>query len=679
WQCRSQIMASLRRYNHAIRTVPKSTVVLLSICLFILSASAQEKPSDPLLRWMDQIAQQHLAKRETTIAAIRTVADAERRKESVRAKLLDLIGGLPNQRGPLNARVTGRITNASYTLEKVIFESLPKFFVTANLYRPNEPGRYPAVLMSAGHTTLGKTENHRMSANLAAKGFVVLAYDPAGLGERFQAFDKRVGRTIAGCCANEHLQAGAQSFLIGQSVARYFIWDAMRALDYLLSRPDVDAARVGAAGCSGGGCLTTYIAALDPRVKAAAPACFINSLRLLFAGPYPDSEMSLPGFIEAGLDHADFLELVAPKPWLILATEGDYFTPPGARLVYEETRRWYRLYDAEDNVRFFVAPGPHGTPVEARETMYAWMIRWLKDGKGDAREQTVPLYPDHELQVTASGHVEDEPGSRKLYQLILEEFRARRQPRGVPELVAELRRLKIPAEARAPVVTTVDKTTARITLDTESGLQIAGVLHVPQTTGRKPALLLLRDRSSATLASAAAASGNVVLELEPRDSQGAYDNRPFLGNWLTNTRANSIGRNLAAMRAHDVLRGVDLLASRYDVDAARIRAAARDVKGIWLLLATAVDTRIGKIWLDRTAHSLSAAMEGPLNTNLFDAMIPGFLLHWDLDDLVRAMGKRSVLWTDPTNWMGQIQGLGARFQYRFSGETDDRFLAELVR
>ena len=179
---------------------------------------------------MNRIAQQQLGKREAAIAQIRTTAEADRRRQFVRSKLMEIIGGLPDYRGPLNARITGTLTNPDYTLEKVIFESLPHYYVTANLYRPNQPGRFPAVLMSAGHTTLGKTENHKMAANLAAKGFVALAYDPVGLGERMQAYDRRVGGGIAGCCANEHLQAGAQSLLIGQSVARYFIWDAMRAL-----------------------------------------------------------------------------------------------------------------------------------------------------------------------------------------------------------------------------------------------------------------------------------------------------------------------------------------------------------------------------------------------------------------------------------------------------------------
>jgi hypothetical protein len=141
------------------------------------------------------------------------------------------------------------------------------------------------------------------------------------------------------------------------------------------------------------------------------------------------------------------------------------------------------------------------------------------------------------------------------------------------------------------------------------------------------------------------------------------------------------------MRAHDILRGVDVLAARSDVEAASIRGIARGVKGIWLLLAAAVDPRLGKIWLDRTPYSLRAALESSMSANLFDAVIPGFALHWDLDDLVKAMGNRPVLWTDPTNWMDHIVAVGPRFRYRYilgditdsNSAQDDEYTRELLK
>ena len=117
-------------------------------------------------------------------------------------------------------------------------------------------------------------------------------------------------------------------------------------------------------------------------------------------------------------------------------------------------------------------------------------------------------------------------------------------------------------------------------------------------------------------------------------------------------------RKPAGLRAHDILRGVDLLCARNDVDPGSIRAAGQGVKGIWLLLAAAADPRIQKVWLDKTPYSLSEALQNTLNTNLYDAVIPGFALHWDLEDLVKLMGDRPVMWTDPTNWMGRVVSAG---------------------
>jgi dienelactone hydrolase len=677
------------------------TTLLCAASLIPCSFFAQEAIHDPLLKWMNQIAQRQLQARQRAIDQIHTVADADRRKQEVRAKLLELLGGLPNYHGPLNAKITGQIKSDDYTIEKVLFQSLPNFYVTADLYRPNKPGRYPAILYQSGHTQEGKPEPQRAAANLALRGFVVLAPDPIGQGEREQTYDPHISGALAGWSVPEHIQSGAESILIGESAARFFIWDAKRGIDYLVSRPDVDPTRLGAAGCSGGGALTTFIGAMDPRLKAVVPACYPNSYQLLFAGPDPDTEMSFPNFLARGLDVADFVEVTAPTPWLIQETEEDYFTPAGARMVYEEARHWYSIYGAEDKIGFFVGPGPHGTPLVSREAVYQWMIRWLKDGQGDFHEQPVHLYNNFELLVTPTGHVDDIPGSRKVYQLILDDFHAKEHPGTMPELQAELRRLEIPTDGGSPEMAVLDESNTaefyrlHIKFAVESGVEIEGSLYVPASPeGRKPAVLMVEDSgpyfqaaTTESLASRIARKGRVVLTLAPRDSPGENTHAPFVGNWITNSRANQIGLNLPAMRAHDILRGIDLLAARSDVDAASIHASARGVKGIWLLLAAAADPRIGKVWLDRTPYSLRAALQNTLNMNLFDAVIPGFALHWDLDDLTKAMGARPVMWTDPANWMNRIVSLHGPYEYRYIlGDTtdladaqDDAYLEEFLK
>jgi len=662
---------------------------------FLACASAQTPEPDPFLHWLDEIAQKQLDQREKTIAAIRTVADADKRRKLVREKMLQILGGLPDYTGPLNARITGRLERGSYTIEKVIFESLPGFYVTGNLYKPKQPGRYPAVLVPAGHTQEGKPEPQILASNLAMKGFVAFAYDPIGQGEREQTYLRELGRPLSGGGGNEHIESGVRSLLIGEGVARYFIFDAKRAVDYLITRSDVDADRLAVAGCSGGGAIAAYVGAFDPRMKAAATACYINSFHSLFPGPTADPEMSFSAFLTNGLDVADFLEIAVPLPWLLLNTTEDYFTPAGARPVVEEAQRWYGLYGARDKIQHFVANGPHGTPVESREAIYAWMIRWLKDGKGDAREQPVTLYTNHELQVTTSGHVDDEPRSRKLNQIILDRFRSSREPRSASDLLAKLQRLEIPSASPPPTVRIAaesdgkDYRTQQIQFESEPGVQVFANLYIPPGAGRKPAVVMLQEKrlpvplhvqrspSTAALAEAMARAGQVVLELEPRDSAAQNEGRPFLGNWVTNERADLVGRNLPAMRAHDILRAVDLLRARSDVGV--IRGYARGVKGFWLLLAAAVDPRITKVWLDRTPASYQSAFEGLLSLNLFDAMIPGFALHWDFSDLVKAMGTRPVLWTDPTNWMDERVYPGPAFRYRYVGEPDRAYIDEFLR
>src|SRR6476646_1843144 len=161
-----------------------------AILIFLLGSNLAAE--DRFLDWMNQIAQQQLDKREAAVKAVQSVDQAEARKREVRAKILELIGGLPDYNGPLNARVTGRLERPGYVIEKVIFESLPQYFVTANLYRPRAAGRYPGVLMPLGHYSQGKVAEERIAANLALKGFVALAYDPLGQGERQQAYDRRM-------------------------------------------------------------------------------------------------------------------------------------------------------------------------------------------------------------------------------------------------------------------------------------------------------------------------------------------------------------------------------------------------------------------------------------------------------------------------------------------------------
>jgi hypothetical protein len=140
-----------------------------------------------------------------------------------------------------------------------------------------------------------------------------------------------------------------------------------------------------------------------------------------------------------------------------------------------------------------------------------------------------------------------------------------------------------------------------------------------------------------------------------------------------------LGYNLPGLRAYDIRRSAELLASQAGVAPGSIRAAAHGEAGIWLLLSAASDARFQKIWLDKTPYSLRAALDRPLNRNLYTAVIPGFCLKWDLDHLRQAMNGRQVLWSDPTDWLGIVVPLKGDYRYRTFEEGNAPLLGELLR
>lgn len=600
---------------------------------------------DPLLQWMDKIAQAQLDLRAAAVAKIHNRQEAEDRKNEVRAALLHIIGGLPDRRSPLNARVTATLNADGYRIENVHFQSFPSYYVTANLYVPDSPGKHPAILHPMGHWEEGKAAAQLTAANLARKGFVVLAYDPHGQGERLQAYDIRLGRSVVGQGTEQHLQDGARSILLGETFARYRIWDGIRALDYLVTRPEVDPDRIGCTGCSGGGTLTVYLSALDDRIKVAAPACYVNTFRYLFSGPTGDSEQSFPGFLFSGLDLPDWIELAAPKPYLMLSTREDFFPLEGARRAFEEAQRFWGFYGADDKVKWAVGPGPHGIPLELREAIYGWMIRHLMNGQGSPKEEPVKLFPDHLLWVTNAGHVNADLGSLDLVEILKHHPRT---PSSVDNLRAEIRRISAEPAPAFPLKTQ---------------------FLAPTGPAKSKAILWVESNANpAPTAHALAGQGYPVLVVWPRGLPLNQPSRDFSGDWISNERAWLIGLNLPGLRATDIIRATNELARQAPGNP--IQAAAQGVPGYWLLLAAAIEPRITSVWLDRTPDTLWRAIERPVHRDLHDIVIPGFALHWDTPELVKAIAPRPILWTDPTDWVRRVTPWQGPYRYRAFGESD---------
>src|SRR3954453_3891291 len=198
--------------------------------LFSLPLAAQE-PRQQLIAYLNSLATPRLEARRQAVAAITTRAAAERRHNEVRAKLLAKIGGIPDRAPNLQVQTFGTVNGDGFRMEKIAYESLPGFWVTANLYLPaSSSARVPAIVLAPGHGAGGKTENWNWGANFARNGIIVLAYDPIGQGERLQYVDGDKPASMVGNPTGEHGEANIGPLLIGESLARYMVNDAVRGI-----------------------------------------------------------------------------------------------------------------------------------------------------------------------------------------------------------------------------------------------------------------------------------------------------------------------------------------------------------------------------------------------------------------------------------------------------------------
>ncbi len=355
----------------------------------------------PRLREREQAA-------EAKVAALRNYADAEAYVNETTTKVKQCFGPLP-EKTPLNARVTHTIERETYTIENVIFESRPNFPVTGNLYLPRQRrGQIPAVVGVCGHSQNGKAGGTYQSfaQGLARLGYIVLIIDPAGQGERYQYVDATL-QPVQGGNVREHLYVGNPQFLVGEFFGTWQAWDAIRAFDYLQTRPEVDGQRIMITGNSGGGTITSWCCALEPRFLAAAPSCFINTLRRMFESEQPaDTEQCPPQTLARGLDHAELLVPFIPRHLILLGQEKDMFDVRGLEQSHARLRRVYELLGKTGQLELFIGPDYHGYSQPNREAMYGWFNR-VSAGAATSTEPKLTMEKDETLWCTPRGQVAD--------------------------------------------------------------------------------------------------------------------------------------------------------------------------------------------------------------------------------------------------------------------------------
>lgn len=360
-----------------------------------------------LPRYLRERAGEYFAAERERKGSIDSIEAHERHIERMREAFLDALGGLPEQRTALNVDVTGTEEREGYTIEKVVYESLPGFHVTGNLYRPEGHGPFPAVLFPCGHSPSAKASPvyQRACIDLVRNGFVTLVIDPIGQGERVQSYDPETDE-VRRQSIREHTYLGQSCLVAGANLARYFVWDMVRALDYLESREDVDNDRLGVAGNSGGGMQTGFLMLIDDRLDAAVPCCFVTSREeYMKTGQAQDGEQILHRAIERGLNYDDFLASFAPKPTLIGAAQSDFLCIEGTRKSFDRVERIYELYDRSENVELAVADRTHGLTAPLREAMVNWFREHLRSVDPTFETSDPPVENEESLWCTDRSQV----------------------------------------------------------------------------------------------------------------------------------------------------------------------------------------------------------------------------------------------------------------------------------
>jgi len=702
-----------------------------TLAFFLLAATlSAQTPDNPgrqaLTNQLDTLAAQQTAARREVIAQIHTKQQAIARQHEVRTRLITLLGGPWPEHSSLNPIITGTSEHEGIRIERILFYSQPNFPVTALLYLPQSTTKLPAILMAPGHSPAGKAGDAAFALAFAHRGFAVLSYDPIGQGERLQYPDpSNPNKTLLKGPTGEHGEAGLQPTLIGDAVARYFLIDAIRATDYLLTRPEIDPTRIGAFGCSGGGLMTALTASLDPRIAVAGVACFTTTYDTLLPSIGPqDSEQSTPNFISSGLDFPDWSELFAPKPYAIIATTEDMFPFAGAQSTEKESRTFYTLFNAQDNLAFITGPGHHGNlrpilpqildfftthlhPFPSTNTVISTEAQ--RSGETPVLPASTPkkttgppppVLPTADTQVTPTGQVSTSyPNAETVFTLNLKRAKQKildtEKARTLPELQRTIREVThaeaapgIPSFLITPidgdqVVQNIDPvktkpfhkhpkpqpfngpyaySTSLFGMKYLQGFTLTAAELIPLREGKSPGVFLLEDQVPAlkTLSwngdsadpatqpteRRLAEAGNFVLAITPRPSPpGTEETKsPVLGTfYLTELRAELIGKTLLGLRIDDTLHAINYLADRPDVDPNNITAEASGHMALVLLHAAILDPRLKHITLHALPPTYTEYLHQPIPHDAPQDILPGVLLHYDTPDLIRALGPRVTI------------------------------------
>ncbi len=641
-----------------------------------------------------------------------TLHQIEARNRFVREKFLEMVGGFP-ERSPLNPLTVRGFERDGYLVENVMFQSRPDFWVTGNLYIPiSGKAPYPGIISPTGHDPLARMDQIYQCAyiNLVKNGFVVLAYDPIGEGERRFYWNPVTNSSeVSGDPVFEHSMPGQLQLLMGENLTQFRIWDGIRSIDYLLTRPEVDKQRIGCAGHSGGGTLTLFITALDERVKCAVlneggggqrwPIHITPGSRV---GP-SDVEQNLYPAALYGIDQEDLRIAIAPRP--LLVTIENYY--PDFEKSRQRVLARYRQLGAPDRFETTEANDPHSWTMKLRLATTDWFCKWFYGHKGPTEEPDFGVESPEQLYCTSNGSLRYSRQGETIFSLIHKKAAALPPKRKHPtnptewedsrqEVLLHLGRLLHCHRTDQALGVRKRVTTERkgyriekLEFISEPGIYIPAWVFIPSANRtEKTSLLYVSDAGKEAegmefgVLESLTLKGNLVIAVDvrgigetppPHDPQiraGGEFSHLFDVETAMSYMAWWMNQSLLGMRIQDVIRSVDYVLSRPDVDRETVRIVGKGMGALWVLFAAALDRRIHSVICEGGLLSYQSLAFVDRYTQGANTFIRDVLLYFDLPDVAACVADRNLVLLAPVDAMGHAADLSlAKKIYQLTDEA----------
>jgi len=454
----------------------------------------------------------------------------------------------------------------------------------------------------------------------------------------------------------------------------------MRGIDYLQSRPEVDHNRIGCTGNSGGGTQTSYLMALDDRIIAASPSCYITNFyeRILDLGAQ-DAEQNIYGQLDFGMDHADYLMMRAPTPILICAATRDFFDIRGTWDSFRYAKRLYTRLGFAERIDLLENDAGHNYNRQAREGVVRWMSRWLRKVDEPITEPDIELLSEKEIQCTPKGQVMLLEGARSTYDLnrdFEKELAGRRKKLWAAtkpaEILSQVRKVAgirrlfefpLPKVEKLGVIEREGYRVEKMIIKPEDGIYLPALMFIPNQASSQGAVLYVHEKGKSTDASPAGPieklvkAGKVVLAVDPRgigetqqDDKQRYFKPHFGSDGIDVYTAYLLGRSYVGMRAEDLLVCTHLLRKKQPGPVSLIAVGH---VGIPALHAAALEPNLfGSVRLSRSLISWSNVVEMGRSYNQLVNTVHGALTVYDLPDLAATLEDKLTV-EEPLNALGK--------------------------